>query len=44
VFPQGLINSIIAKLRSFDDKDLSERLYGKQDELEKLVNKYLHYS
>ena len=44
VFPQGLIDSIIAKLRSFNDKDLSERLYGKQDELEKLVNKYLHYS
>ncbi len=44
VFPSGLIDTIVAKLKSYDDKDLSERLYGKKDELEELVNKYLHCS
>lgn len=44
VFPAGLIDNIATKLRSYDDKDLSERLYGKKDELEELVNKYLHCS
>jgi len=44
VFPEGLIDSIVARLKSYDDKDLSERLYGKQDELAKLVDKYLHCS
>jgi len=44
VFPPGLINSIISRLKGFDDKDLSERLYGKKDELAKLVEKYLHCS
>lgn len=42
VFPPGLIDSIVAKLKSFDDKDLSERLYGKKDELAELVNRHLH--
>ncbi len=44
VFPPGLIDSIVKRLKSFDDKDLSERLYGKKNELAELVNKYLHYS
>ncbi|MBS0010170.1 MAG: glutamine synthetase [Bacteroidales bacterium] len=44
VFPAGLIDSIIERLKSFDDKELSERLYGKKDELAELVNKYLHCS
>jgi len=44
VFPAGLIDSIISRLKSYDDKDLSEKLYGKKDELAVLVNKYLHYS
>ncbi len=44
VFPKGLIDSITAQLRSYDDKDLSDRLYGKKEELAKLVEKYLHCS
>jgi len=44
VFPSGLIDNIITKLKSYDDNDLSERLYGKKDEMEELVNKYLHCS
>jgi glutamine synthetase len=44
VFPSGLIDSIAARLKSFDDKGLSERLYNKHDEIGKLVSKYLHCS
>ena len=43
VFPAGLIEQTAEKLKSFDDKDLSERLYGKEEELRKLVNRYLHW-
>ncbi|MBI9055654.1 MAG: glutamine synthetase [Bacteroidales bacterium] len=42
IFPSGTIDQIVKKLKSFDDKDLSERLYGKEDELRELVMKYLH--
>ncbi|MCK4663940.1 MAG: glutamine synthetase [Bacteroidales bacterium] len=42
VFPAGTINRFIKHLKSFDDKDLSEKLYGKKDEIKKLVEKYLH--
>ncbi len=42
VFPAGLLDQIAEKLKSFDDKDLSERLYGKEEELRALVMKYLH--
>ena len=44
VFPAGLIDSIIKRLKSYDDKDLSERLYGKKEQLAELVKKYLHCS
>ena len=44
VFPVGMIDNIISKLKSFDDKDLSERLYGKNEEISELVAKYLHCS
>lgn len=44
VFPAGLIDNIIKRLKSYDDKDLSERLYGKHDELAGLVNQFLHCS
>ncbi len=44
VFPQGIIDSIIAKLKSYDDKDLSERLYGKNELIKKLVDSYIHCS
>ncbi|MCK5029777.1 MAG: glutamine synthetase, partial [Bacteroidales bacterium] len=42
IFPQGTIDQIAKKLKSFEDKDLSERLYGKDEELRELVMKYLH--
>ena len=42
VFPKGTLNSFITKLKSYDDKDLSERLYGKEDEIKKLVVNHIH--
>ncbi len=44
VFPKGIIDSIIAKLKSYEDKDLSERLYGKNELIKKLVDSYIHCS
>src|SRR6056297_1467803 len=40
IFPKGMIDSVIKKLKNFNDKDLSERLYGKNEEIQKLVNKH----
>lgn len=42
IFPEGLINRVVQSLKEFEDKDLSERLYGKNDEIAKLVEKYFH--
>jgi glutamine synthetase len=42
VFPKGLIDSRVNKLKSYDDKDLSERLYGKTEEIKALVEKFIH--
>jgi glutamine synthetase len=42
VFPQGTIESIISKLSAYDDQSLSERLFNKTDETEKLVEQYIH--
>jgi glutamine synthetase len=42
VFPEGTIRTFIGKLKAYEDQDLSERLYKKTEELEKLVNRYLH--
>lgn len=42
VFQPGLIDATVKKLKSYDDKGLSEKLYGKHDEIYKLVMKYLH--
>ncbi|MGM0666099.1 MAG: glutamine synthetase family protein, partial [Bacteroidota bacterium] len=44
VFPAGLVDTIVKRLKSYDDRDLSERLYGKKEELAELVYKYLHCS
>ncbi len=30
-------------LKGYEDEDLSERLYGKQEEIQKLVDQYLHH-
>jgi glutamine synthetase len=42
IFPEGLIASRIAKLKVFNDKGLSEKLFGKKDEIKKLVDQFLH--
>jgi glutamine synthetase len=42
VFQPGLIDSTIKMLKSHNDEHLSEELYGKHDEIYKLVMKYLH--
>ena len=44
IFPEGTINRFINHLKSYNDKDLSERLYGKKDEIRKLVNEFIHCS
>jgi glutamine synthetase len=44
IFPKGTIDSFIRRLKAFNDKNLSEKLYGNTQEISKLVNKYLHCS
>ncbi len=42
VFPPMVIDGTAKELKAHDDKDLSERLYGKEEEIAKLVEKHLH--
>ncbi len=42
VFSSSVIDSTIKRLKSYDDKNLSETLYGKEDEIKKLVDEYLY--
>ncbi len=42
IFPAGVISDVIEKLKLFNDKGLSEKLYGKEEELRKIVLKYIH--
>ena len=42
VFPPEVINHSIQALRSYKDENLSEDLYGKDEEIRSLVVKYLH--
>jgi glutamine synthetase len=44
VFPSGVIDNVISKLKSFEDKDLSQKLFNKNDEIKKLVDRFLHCS
>ncbi|MBT7827020.1 MAG: glutamine synthetase [Bacteroidetes bacterium] len=44
VFTQRNIESIAAELKKYNDADLSENLYGKNNEIMDLVYKYLHYA
>jgi glutamine synthetase len=44
VFPAGVIDNVAGKLKAFNDKDLSERLYNKHEEISKLVRQFLHCS
>ncbi len=43
VFPAGTIDYFISTLKSYNDKNLSEDLYGKKEEIKKLVNSFIHY-
>ncbi|MBN2894094.1 MAG: glutamine synthetase [Bacteroidales bacterium] len=43
IFPKGTIDNFIKLLKSYDDKDLSERLYGKTEEIKKLVDSFINY-
>ena len=38
------IDGIAKQLKRFDDKGLSERFYGKGQEIRKLVDDFLHHS
>ncbi len=42
VFPPHMIDGIAAVLQQYNDKDLSERMFGDGDALVKLVKQYLH--
>jgi len=42
IYPHGMIDSIISKLKAFNDKGLSEKLYGNNAEIAKLVSQFLH--
>jgi glutamine synthetase len=42
VFPSGVIQNVIERLRSYEDKDLSERLFGNNEAIRELVIKHIH--
>lgn len=42
IFPKGMIDAIIKKLQSYNDKGLSEKLYGNNEEIKKLVERFIH--
>ncbi|MFA6923334.1 MAG: glutamine synthetase family protein [Bacteroidales bacterium] len=42
IFTKGTVDGIIQKLKSYDDKNLSERLYRNHEEIKKMVNTNLH--
>jgi glutamine synthetase len=42
IFQAGLIDKTIEKLKGYEDINLSEKLYGKNDEIYELVMKYIH--
>ena len=44
VFTPVVIDGLAKTLKSYDDKDLSERYYGKEQEIKKLVDEYLDCS
>ena len=44
VFPIGTLERFVKILRSFNDKNLSEKLFQKHDEIKELVGKFIHYA
>jgi hypothetical protein len=37
-----VIDNVAARLKAFDDKNLSEKLYNKNEEIGNLVRQFLH--
>jgi glutamine synthetase len=44
VFPAGVIDNVVSKLKAYNDRDLSEKIYDKPEEIGKLVKQFLHCS
>lgn len=44
VFPPCVIDNVVTKLKAFEDKGLSEKLYNKTEETAEIVRKFLHCS
>jgi glutamine synthetase len=42
VFPPGMIDNVVRKLKSYDDQGLSEKLTGNSERVRELVLKYIH--
>jgi glutamine synthetase len=42
VFPAGVIENVVSKLKAFDDKGLNEKLLNRNEEISDLVRKFLH--
>ncbi len=42
VFPAGVIDGIIQKLEAYHDNNLSQDLFGKVDDIKKIVDRYLY--
>ena len=42
VFPPMVIDEIVKKLKSYHDRELSERLHGNESETKELVDEYFH--
>lgn len=42
VFTPQVIDGVVKRLKSYDDRNLSEKLYGKEEEIKKLVEEYLY--
>jgi len=42
VFTPQVIDGTIRRLKAYDDRSLSEKLYGKEEEIKNLVEEYLY--
>lgn len=42
VFPPGMIDKLAKDLKVYNDKNMSEKLFGNADALKDIVNKYIH--
>ncbi|QYZ79271.1 glutamine synthetase [Methanofollis formosanus] len=42
IFPAGMIDSRVASLKAYEDKGLSEKLYGDKEAIAELVDRFMH--